>query len=213
MSILRSTQNSLNPPPDDTGSYLVYGISALSLLFAAALWPYIRSHYPCFTTSELTAKQKKINQVYDMALVTVSLVHFGDKLQEKAIRLTALKNRASRIRSRDLQMDKTSKSLWKIYLGFHPSIVLDIVAWYKDAEDLERDIQLLIESDTQRQSEAETATPTDAANHSNSPPHIVPVSSPGDTPPRRRHEGSSFVLRHRHRRPPSTMTASWTAAN
>ncbi|ESK82869.1 hypothetical protein Moror_1397, partial [Moniliophthora roreri MCA 2997] len=70
-------------------------------------------------------------------------------------------------------MDKT-QSLWKIYLGFHPSLVLDIVAWYKDAEDLEHDIQLLIESDAQCQSEVKMATPTDTANHSNPLPHILP---------------------------------------
>ncbi|ESK82872.1 hypothetical protein Moror_1396 [Moniliophthora roreri MCA 2997] len=101
-------------------------------------------------------------------------------------------------------MDKMSQSLWKIYFGVHPSLVPDIIAWYMDAEDLERDIQLLIESDTQRQSEVETATPTDTANHSNSIPHILPISSVEHTPPRRQHEGLSPVTRHRHRRPTIT---------
>ncbi|ESK88494.1 hypothetical protein Moror_1292 [Moniliophthora roreri MCA 2997] len=105
------------------------------------------------------------------------------------------------------------QSIWKIYLGFHPSLVADIVACYKDAEDLEWDIQLLVESDTQRQSEVETATPTDTANHLNLLPHILPVSSLEHTPPRRQHEGPSSMMRHRHRRPASTTTANWTAAS
>ncbi|KAI3601261.1 hypothetical protein WG66_013259 [Moniliophthora roreri] len=215
MSTLRTSQNPLlcaeNPVPDNAGNYLAYGLSALLLCLAAAFWPYLRSRYPCFTTSELTAKQKRVNQVYDTALITVSLVRFGDELQEKASRLTVSKIRASKIRSRDLNMDKTSQSLWKVYLGFHPSLVPDIVAWYKDAQDLEHDIQLLIESDTQCQSEVETATLTNAVNGSNSLQHILPVFSLGDTSPCCQREGSSSVTRHRHRRPPPTTTASRTA--
>ncbi|ESK82873.1 hypothetical protein Moror_1392 [Moniliophthora roreri MCA 2997] len=201
MSILRPTQNILNPVPNDTNNYLVYSLSVLSLFLAAALWLYIRSLYPCLTTSELNMKENKLDQVYNKARSNVSLAHFGDELQEKARRLTALKNRASRIRSRDLNMDKTSQSLWKIYLGLHPSLVSDTVAWYKDAEDLEQDIRLLMESDTQYRSEVETSTPIDAANPSISLPHIVPVSSFHDDTSRRQHEGLSLVRRHRHRRP------------
>ncbi|ESK82870.1 hypothetical protein Moror_1394 [Moniliophthora roreri MCA 2997] len=207
MSILRSSQSSLlpaeNPSPNDTNNYLIYGIPALLLSLAATLWPYIQSRYPCFTTSELTAKQKKVDQVYNMALATVSLVRFGDELQEKERKLNVLKRRASQIRSRDLTMNRMSQSIWRIYLGFHPSLVADIVVWYKDAEDLEWDIQLLVESDTQRRLEVKSVTPTDTPNRSNSLSHVVPVSSHRDTPPRRQQEGSS---RHRHRRPSTTIT-------
>ncbi|KAI3601315.1 hypothetical protein WG66_013254 [Moniliophthora roreri] len=112
-----------------------------------------------------------------------------------------LKKQASQIRSKDLVMEEKSHSLWKIYLGFRPALVSDTVAWYKEAEDLERGIQSLMESDAQHRLQLESAMPGDAV------PYVLPVSSCEDATTHRQHGSTSFRPRHRHRRPPST-TAS-----
>ncbi|ESK82874.1 hypothetical protein Moror_1393 [Moniliophthora roreri MCA 2997] len=138
-----STVFNLPPVPNATPqTYLLYILFAISLLVAAS-WPYFRSRYPCFTTSGLTVKGKKVDQVYEKARANLSLVRFHDELEDKEHRLSDLKRNASQTRLKELDLDRKSRSLLKIYLGFYPSLISEIIACYNEADDLERDIQAL----------------------------------------------------------------------
>ncbi|ESK82798.1 hypothetical protein Moror_12288 [Moniliophthora roreri MCA 2997] len=148
MSTLSTVPN-LPPVPDgNSPTYLLYIPFAISLLVTAS-WPYFLSRYPCFTTSELTVKEKKAIEVYKKARANVSLVRFHDELEDKEHRLSDLKRKVSQIHLKELDLDRKSRSLWMIYLGFYPSLISEIIACYIKVDDLERDIQALVESDIQ----------------------------------------------------------------
>ncbi|KAK7041470.1 40S ribosomal protein S6 [Paramarasmius palmivorus] len=140
----------------DAGSYSTY-VVALTVMSAlvGASWPYLRSRYPCVTILELTAKEKSLDEVWSNASVEGCLngsilATMTQRRTERVFLDLVLKTEASEIRIKALNMDD-APSLWRIYLGLHPSLVPEIVAWYKQADALERELQIKIELHSQGQ--------------------------------------------------------------
>uniref|UniRef100_A0A0W0F8H1 Uncharacterized protein n=1 Tax=Moniliophthora roreri TaxID=221103 RepID=A0A0W0F8H1_MONRR len=177
-NILPSTQSSLL-----TKGYIACGLFALSTLVTVTLWPYLRSQYPCLTLAELNTKEKEVDSVYADARSSVSLLHFAYELEDLSRMRIELKRRASQLRYGDFG----TRSLWKVYLGFHPNLVPDLVAWYMNAEDLECDILRLMETDFQYRLEVELRQPLEAVNWSS----IILPAPPAPTTQRGEY-GSSF---------------------
>uniref|UniRef100_A0A0W0F8F7 Uncharacterized protein n=1 Tax=Moniliophthora roreri TaxID=221103 RepID=A0A0W0F8F7_MONRR len=144
MPILAASQVSPieNPIPDANNHTLYYIIAGAMVLSAAMLWPYFRHRYPCLTVSDLKQKEKVLDNAYEhfRSVENLPLYGYGFELESMTRRRIALKRRASKIRVRSLELDATSLSICKIYLGFHPEIVGDIVTWNHDVEIIVRDI-------------------------------------------------------------------------
>ncbi|KAI3606430.1 40s ribosomal protein s6, partial [Moniliophthora roreri] len=140
-----------NPIPDANNHTLYYIIAGAMVLSAAMLWPYFRHRYPCLTVSDLKQKEKVLDNAYEhfRSVENLPLYGYGFELESMTRRRIALKRRASKIRVRSLELDATSLSICKIYLGFHPEIVGDIVTWNHDVEIIVRDILIIVESATQ----------------------------------------------------------------
>ncbi|KAI3606393.1 hypothetical protein WG66_009628 [Moniliophthora roreri] len=154
--------------PDEipvSSDYLGYGFFAIFVLFISAVSLYLRCRYPCLTLQEMNKKEEGLDNAYTRTLKAEDLLLYGSKLEDIARRRFkyVLKKRASQIRMKSLQLDVTSSSIWRIYLGFHPKLVSDIVNWNKDTETLERDILHIIEFVAQRRldSNVQLTTPAD----------------------------------------------------
>uniref|UniRef100_A0A0W0G2G6 Uncharacterized protein n=1 Tax=Moniliophthora roreri TaxID=221103 RepID=A0A0W0G2G6_MONRR len=152
-----------NLPLEDSTSkcefngYLIAGLVALAAcLVALVLRHYLRSRYPCITVSSLNNIEQSLDDLYrSRAPIIQQLPSYATELDSISARRVILKNRASRIRSRSLELDRMSSPIWKIYLGVHPRVIPNIVDWHNDVEDLERDIRSVIESITQYRFEAQ----------------------------------------------------------
>uniref|UniRef100_A0A0W0G2E7 Uncharacterized protein n=1 Tax=Moniliophthora roreri TaxID=221103 RepID=A0A0W0G2E7_MONRR len=141
------------------GGYLTYGLASLTLSFIViAVRQYIRSRYPCITVQELTDKEQNLDALYLRGAPMIEqLPSYATELENISGRTVILKNRASRMRCRALQLVRTSSPIWKIYFGVHSRMASSIVAWYNDVEDLERDIMAVIESIAQHRFESQLA--------------------------------------------------------
>ncbi|EEB89863.1 hypothetical protein MPER_11997 [Moniliophthora perniciosa FA553] len=154
--MLTLSSEDLAHPVSDTGVgephitlvYILLFGSAISI--ASALWPLIRSRYPCVTIAGLEAKEHRVYGLFQNAVENGILV--GQTMQIMEVKQIELEYRASQIRARNLEM---TSSMCFIYLGFHPQLVPELSAWYNDAGILEQDIQFKVESDTQHRCRAE----------------------------------------------------------
>ncbi|KAI3622074.1 hypothetical protein WG66_015349 [Moniliophthora roreri] len=139
-------------------SHLTYFIAFFIISFiAVALWNHFRLFYPCLTVYELNGKERNLDNLYfnhSHALGELSL-YAAEEIARKRLKS---KKRASQIRMKSLELDATF-SIWKIYLGVHPSVVLDIAIWYNDVQKLERQILSITESIVQYRFENQLAKP------------------------------------------------------
>ncbi|KAK7041473.1 40S ribosomal protein S6 [Paramarasmius palmivorus] len=125
----------------DISSYLTY-IITLAPDIASVIWRYIRFQYPCITIAELEIKEGFVDALRDNVLRKGYLRPSDDNFEDMAQRRSDLKMNASEIRTRSLE---TASSAWS-YIGFHPAIVSDIVAWNREADQYERELLLITEA-------------------------------------------------------------------
>ncbi|ESK88496.1 hypothetical protein Moror_1294 [Moniliophthora roreri MCA 2997] len=96
--------------------------------------------------SDLNKKENTLDKVYSRAPKVEELPSCRSMLGDVLLRRIELKNRASKIRTRSLDLDAISRPIWKVYLDFHPTLVSDILAWNADVEILIRNILVIVES-------------------------------------------------------------------
>ncbi|EEB92351.1 hypothetical protein MPER_09155 [Moniliophthora perniciosa FA553] len=157
MPILRTNQVSLRENPIlDADHHTLYcviaGVAGVMALATAMLWPYFRHRYPCLTISDLSQKEKILDEAYERLprVEDLPFYGYGSELESMTRRRIPLKKRASKIRVKSLELDTMSlSSVCKVFLGVHPEIVGDIVTWNQNVEILVRDILFIIESAAQ----------------------------------------------------------------
>ncbi|KAK7041468.1 40S ribosomal protein S6 [Paramarasmius palmivorus] len=151
----------------ESKGYLVVGLLVcITSIATVVAWPCLRSRFPCVSSSELNAKEARLGGIYHDALRTAVL--HGSALEDithrwmwyvcpldsktmfaDAFQHVSLNFKASQIRSMSLSMDAELSPLWKTYIGLHLKLVPEFVAWYQEADVLERELQFNIESDKQ----------------------------------------------------------------
>ncbi|KAI3606395.1 hypothetical protein WG66_009618 [Moniliophthora roreri] len=165
-----------------SSDYLGYGLFVTLALFISTMSLYLRCRYPCLTLQEMNKKEENLDNAYTRTLKAEDLLLYGSKLEDIARRRFNLKKRASQIRMKSLQLDVTSSSIWRIYFGFHPKLVSDIVNWNKDTETLERDILHIIEFIAQRRLDSSVQCTIPAGSSATTPNYAQDYLPSSPTP-------------------------------
>uniref|UniRef100_A0A0W0F326 Uncharacterized protein n=1 Tax=Moniliophthora roreri TaxID=221103 RepID=A0A0W0F326_MONRR len=100
---------------------------------------FIYSDLP-FVSEALNEKERSLDLVYNR-LPKNKLPSYRTFSEQ----LIKLRQRAYLLRARGLELGVTRWSMCRKYLGVLPPIVTDIVIWNDDADDLERDILIIVE--------------------------------------------------------------------
>ncbi|KAI3601269.1 hypothetical protein WG66_013292 [Moniliophthora roreri] len=133
--------NTISQSMSTSNRHLVYGL-IIACIFTVFLRSWFRHRYPCLTISHLDDKEKNLIQVFHKAPKVEESLDYRVTLEHRLFRL---KTKASQIRVKSSQLEGTLWSVWEKYVGILPPVVCDVITWYDDARNLERDVLIFTE--------------------------------------------------------------------
>ncbi|KAK7017878.1 40S ribosomal protein S6 [Paramarasmius palmivorus] len=115
-------------------------VVAVFFVLVLALHRYLRRLYPCLTIADLNGAETLLDDTFVDAIQHGYLRGYEQDVINR-VRLS-IKNKASEIRSRRLQ---SPASVWRKCLNIEVELFADMVLWYGEVEELQREILTIVE--------------------------------------------------------------------